>query len=142
MMSIYESKHGDAASGRMPRCRWMTLTIAAGLLSGCLGSQRLTPVDAESAREALKTTLDGWKKGDAPSALSSVTPPITAQDLDWLAGAKLVDYAVTSEGKSVEANLYVPVDLTLKMGNGKQVKKKVTYVVATSPYLAVFRALK
>jgi predicted Zn-dependent peptidase len=120
----------------------MTLTIAAGLLSGCLGSQRLTPVDAESAREALKTTLDGWKKGDAPSALSSVTPPITAQDLDWLAGAKLVDYAVTSEGKSVEANLYVPVDLTLKMGNGKQVKKKVTYVVATSPYLAVFRALK
>ena len=46
---------------------------------------------------------------------------------------------MTGDGKSVEANLYVPVNLTLKMTNGKQVKKKVTYIVGTSPYLTVFR---
>ncbi len=112
------------------------------LISGCSGSQRATPVDADRAREVLKTTLDGWKKGDTPAALNEGSPPITAQDLDWLAGAKLVDYAVTGEGKSVEANLYVPVTLTLKMANGKEAKKKVTYVVGTSPYLSVFRTLK
>jgi hypothetical protein len=49
---------------------------------------------------------------------------------------------VTGDGKSVEANLYVPVTLTLTTSKGKEVKKKVTYVVGTSPYLSVFRALQ
>ncbi len=70
------------------------------------------------------------------------SPSIVAQDLDWLGGAKLVAFQVSGDGKPIEANLYVPVDLTLKMPNGKQVKKKATYVVGTSPYLTVFRSLK
>ena len=102
---------------------------------------RAAPVDPGRAREALKTALDGWKKGETPAALNQYTPPITAQDLDWLAGAKLLDYGVIDDGKSIEANLYIPVALNLKMANGKEAKKKVTYVVGTSPYLTVFRAL-
>ena len=109
--------------------------------AGCSGSHGAGPVDVERAREALRTTLEGWKKGEPPTALNNSTPPITAQDLDWLRGAKLVGYAVDGEGKSVEANLFVPVTLTLKMANGKEAKKKVTYVVGTSPYLTVFRSL-
>ena len=89
-----------------------------------------------------ETALDVWKKGDTPASLTGNTPAITAQDLDWLGGAKLVDYEVTGDGKSVEASLYVPVTLTMKTAKGKDVKKKVTYVVSTSPYLAVFRALQ
>ncbi len=116
--------------------------LFALILAGCGGSQRAADVEPERARDALKTTLDGWKKGDAPDALKGGSPSIVAQDLDWLGGAKLVDYAVSGEGKPVAANLYVPVDLTLKLPNGKQVKKKVTYVVGTSPYLTVFRSLK
>jgi hypothetical protein len=59
-----------------------------------------------------------------------------------LGGAKLVDYELTGDGKSVEANLYVPVTLTLTSPKGKEVKKKVTYVVATSPYVSVFRSMQ
>jgi hypothetical protein len=83
-----------------------------------------------------------WKKGDTPDTLKGSTPAITAQDLDWLGGATLVDYEVTGDGKSVEANLYVPVTLTLTTAKGKEVTKKVTYIVSTSPYLSVFRTLQ
>jgi hypothetical protein len=116
----------------------ISLAIATAFLGGCSGSGS---VDTVRARETLKTALDVWKKGDPPDALKNNTPAVTAQDLDWLGGAKLVDYEVTGEGKIVEANLYVPVNLTLTTAKGKEVKKKVTYVVSTSPYLAVFRAL-
>jgi hypothetical protein len=131
---------GPAAPGRTSRCVMLSIALAT-LLAGCSGSGRAGAVDAGRARESLKTALDGWKKGDTPAALSTGTPPITAQDLDWLAGAKLLDYAVTGEGRSIEANLYVPVTLTLTMANGKPAKKNVTYVVSTSPGLMVFRSL-
>ena len=36
----------------------------------------------------------------------------------------------------------MPVTLTLAPPKGKEVKKKVTYVVSTNPYLAVFRSLQ
>jgi hypothetical protein len=141
-MFILVPSSGHAAPGRVPRCCVISLAIAVALLGGCSGSQWGKSVDAERAREVLKTALDVWKKGDMPATLSNNSPAITAQDLDWLGGAKLVNYEVTGDGKSLEANLYVPVTLTLKMAKGKEVKKKVTYVVATSPHLSVFRALE
>jgi hypothetical protein len=121
--------------------RALAIAITVGFVGGCSGFQGAAPVEPDRAREALKTALDVWKKGDQPGALKESTPPITAQDLDWLGGAKLVNYEVTGDGKSIEANLFVPVTLTLAMPKGKEVKKKVTYVVGTSPYLTVFRSL-
>jgi hypothetical protein len=107
---------------------------------GCSGTERAAAVDAERAREALKITLESWKKGDAPAAVERGTPAITAQDLDWLTGAKLVEYQVTGQGKAVEANLYVPVTLTLRTPKGQEVIKSVSYIVGTSPRVTVFRA--
>jgi hypothetical protein len=130
----------SGAPGQKP---WRgALLLVVMVLAGCGGTQRAADVDPERARDALKTTLDGWRKGDAADALKDGSPSIVAQDLDWLAGVKLVDYKVSGEGKSIAANLYVPVALTLKLPNGKEVKKSVTYVVGTSPYLTVFRSLK
>ena len=140
-MFIVAPSSGQPAPGRLPRCCMITLAFAVALLGGCSGSHWAASVDPERARETLKTALDVWKKGEEPTTLTSNTPAITAQDLDWMGGATLVDYEVTGDGKSVEGNLYVPVTLTLKKAKGKEVKKKVTYVVTTSPNLAVFRSL-
>jgi hypothetical protein len=141
-MFIFVISSGHAAPGQVPRCFVISLAIVVALLGGCSGPQRGTPADGERAREVLKTALDVWKKGDTPAALNNNTPAITAQDLDWLGGATLVNYEVTGDGKSFEANYHVPVTLTLKMAKGKEVKKKVTYIVAMSPYVSVFRALE
>lgn len=134
------NKNSHDADARWFRARHLVFAFsaAATLLAGCSGSKN-APVDADRARDALKTTLDGWKKGDSPAALKDGSPSITVQDLDWLAGARLVDYQVDGEGKAVEANLYVPVKLTLRTKDGKEVKKNVSYVVGTSPIVTVFR---
>jgi hypothetical protein len=134
------NRSSQSIADRMARARRIAAPLAALCLavSGC-GGQMSTPVDPSRAREALRTALEGWKKGDAPGALQGASPPITVQDMDWLAGAKLVDYQVDGDGKPVEANLYVPVKLTLRTPKGKEVRKKVNYVVGTSPILTVFR---
>ena len=41
-----------------------------------------------------KTALDHWKSGKTPQSLSSSATPMTVQDFDWEAGAKLVDYQI------------------------------------------------
>jgi hypothetical protein len=123
-----------ATAARLAAC----LAVAASL-SGCSSSPGSRPVDAVKARAALKTALDGWKRGDSPAALKDATPPIVVQDFDWMGGARLVDYRVEGEGKALEANLYVPVKLTLKPPQGKEVTKTVSYVIGTSPHVSVFR---
>jgi hypothetical protein len=140
-MKISTPVIGVAAKWLAPRPRLVMLSFLVFAAAGCGGGLRLADVDPVAAREALEKTLDGWKKGDAPAALKSGTPSIVAQDLDWLAGAKLVDYRVSGDGKPMAANLHVPVTLTLKTAKGKEVKKNVTYIVGTSPYLTVFRSL-
>lgn len=108
-------------------------------LSGCGGGFPSHSVDASKARDALKTTLERWKNGDAIDSLKSGSPTITAQDLDWLSGATLVSYEVAGEGGEMDANLKIPVRLTLKTKGGKEVKKSVSYLVTTSPEITVFR---
>ena len=119
------------------------LVALAGLLAGCSGGGGGTagPVDSAQAREALKTALDGWKKGVTPESFSTASPPMTVQDMDWMAGAKLVDYRLADDGKEFGVNLHVPVALTLRTLQGKEVKKSVSYVVGTSPIVTVFRGL-
>ncbi|HEY2785195.1 MAG TPA: hypothetical protein VGJ05_09490 [Fimbriiglobus sp.] len=108
------------------------------LAVGCGDRPVAKSVEPEKAREALKTTLDAWKAGRPIKSLQSDTPPIVAQDFDWMAGAKLDAYEVLGEGTPMDANLKVPVKLTLK---GQQ-PKTVNYVVGTDIRLTVFRAME
>ena len=128
----------------------LTLTLrpihaiaAAGLLlAGCSGTGPHAPaVDPARAREALQTTLDGWKKGESIEALKAGSPSIVAQDFDWMAGRKLVGYEVLGDGKDDDANLRIPVRLTLRDAGGRESQKTVSYVVGTSPALTVFREM-
>jgi hypothetical protein len=115
------------------------LATAGPFVSGCSGGPRAAAVDPARAREALHTPLESWKKGDKIEALKSGSPPIVAQDFDWMAGHRLVAYEVSGEGKDDDANLRIPVRLTVRTAQGKDVKKSVSYVIGTSPALTVFR---
>ena len=97
-------------------------------------------VDASLARESLKLALDHWKKGEEPSSLQSSATPMIAQDFEWAAGAKLLDYQILDDGKEEDANLRVQVKITLAQeGKNKTVEKTASYVVGTSPSVTVFR---
>jgi len=119
-------------------CAGFLVTV---LFSGCGGAQAHA-VDPSQARAALKIALDQWKKGETISAVEASATPMTIQDFDWMAGARLVDYEVLSDGLPEDANLRVQVKLTLRpKGNSssKPIEKKVWYLVGTSPSTTVFR---
>jgi hypothetical protein len=117
-----------------------SLMLAAIFETGCGARTSAAPLDTAKAREALKTTLDAWKTGADASTLKSNSPAIVAQDLEWLGGAKLLDYQIEGEGTPVDSNLRVPVKLTLKTQDGGETAKNVNYLVGTSPALTVFRS--
>lgn len=122
-------------------CCLLLLAASALALPGCsAGPTRAAPVDPARAREALTSALDRWQKGDALASLKSGSPAITVQDMDWERGCKLVRYEILEDGKNDDANLLVPVRLTLQEpGGGSEVVKEVRYVVGTSPSITVFR---
>ncbi len=134
-------KVGDRSlSGRLRAIGAGVGVLAVLVLSGCSGSSRAGAVDAPLAREALKMALDHWKNGEDPNSLASSGTPMTAQDFEWAAGAKLIDYQILDEGKVEDANLRVQVKITLgPQGKSKAVEKKASYVIGTSPSVTVFR---
>lgn len=117
----------------------------AGLLScGCFwgcSENGVKTVDAPGARQALRTTLEIWKKGGPIGSLKDQNPSIVAQDMDWEAGAALIKFDVLDDGQDGSVNLRVPVELTIKDKAGKEVKKKVKYMIGTSPVITVFREI-
>lgn len=121
----------------------MALVVGFPLvLAACDGAPAKAPtVDATKARDALRTVLDRWKDGAKPDDLPKGTPPITVQDFDWLKGHSLVSYELDNEGAFDDANLRVPVTLSLKDSTGRAWQQKVSYVVGTSPSITVFREM-
>ena len=118
--------------------------LATLLLPGCGDPSRAHAVNELTARDALKTALDGWKKGETPSSFAAASPPMIVQDFEWESGAKLVDYELVDDGKAYDANLRVQVKLKLTGGAakstaGKDTEKTVWYLVGTSPKVTVFR---
>ena len=121
------------------------VVLATLLLPGCSGSSGAYPVDEPQARDALKTALDAWKKGEASQSLASSSPPMTVQDFEWDTGSKLVDYQLVDNGRADGPNLRIQVKITTigEPAKGKKeakpTEKKASYVVSTSPRLTVFR---
>ncbi len=114
----------------------------AAFVAGCGDKPVAAPVEPDKARQTLRTALDAWKDGQAIETLSQATPPIVAQDFDWMAGSKLTDYQLLDEGQPEDANLRVKVKLSLRDKQGQSATKTVIYVVGTDPKLTVFRALE
>ena len=117
------------------------MLAAAALSAGCGGPRRAAPVNGDQARLTLRSILDNWKAGQTPDGQRDAKPPVIVQDMDWQFGNELVGYQFIGDGRSRDANLHIPVELTLRDKAGKERKKKAFYVVGTDPMLTVFREL-
>lgn len=122
------------------RRRWL---LAAGLTlavaAGC-GGPESAPVDATKARDALRSALDSWKRGEKPDRLHTATPPVFVTDPDWMGGGVLREFKLLDDGAAMDSNLHVKVRLTVRPAGGEEfVTRDVTYVVGTAPNLSVSR---
>lgn len=119
--------------------------LATLLLPGCGDPSRAHAVNEPSARDALKTALDGWKNGKTPASFAAASSPMIVQDFEWDSGARLLDYQLVDDGKPYDANLRVQVKLTVEGADAKaapatkKTEKTVWYLVGTSPKVTVFR---
>lgn len=125
------------ASGTLGAILAALAAILAATLPGC-SSGSANAVQPDRARAALETALNAWKQGQSLEQFGGSDGAMVVQDLDWLAGAKLVDYQLVDDGRPADANLRVDVKLTLQK-KGKPVEKTVRYLVTTSPAVTVFR---
>lgn len=127
-----------AADGRIS---WAVLiaVIAALLIgaAGCDGGARDLALDPDLARSSVRSFLDAWQRGGTADELNAADPQIVAGDPDFKAGKSLVAYRVLPEETDDGTNLHVSVELELKDG-ARVRKKRVTYVVGTSPVVTIF----
>ncbi len=138
-MTMNWFRSGQSARGGVLRLLGMLLILAGAV--GCgVGPRRAADVDTERAHEALERTMSAWKAGTQLPDLRSQWG-ITCQDLDWERGQVLVEYSVLGPGQAQNANLLIPVELTLRDAAGKQTSKRATYVVSTDPSITVFREM-
>jgi hypothetical protein len=108
------------------------------LLSGC--SSGLPPESQPGdARELLTRALDAWKAGEASATLADSKPPLRVIDRDWQERALLQSYKLAEEGQLLGLNIQWTVDLSLRLPNGKERRKRVTYVVASGSNPVVAR---
>ena len=123
--------------------RRAAILVLGAAVAGCSkGPPLAAPVEPDKARAALRVALDAWKSGRSIDSLGRETPPIVAQDFDWMAGAKLTEYQVLTDGRAEDANLRVPVRLTVRDAQGRTATKTVSYIVGTDPTVTVFRAFE
>jgi len=122
----------------LDRRRWLFATAGVAL-TGCSDAPRNAPVDAAKARDALRTALESWKRGETVAHLQSASPPIYVIDPEWQTGAVLKEFKVVNDGTPLDANLHCPVRLTLRTGGRPDTTREVTFVVSSAPNLTVSR---
>jgi hypothetical protein len=115
-----------------------TSLLAVLLASGC-GTHLQAPADPDQARDALRTALDAWQRGDRPDSLAGAGQGVQVNDPDWSEGCRLTRYDIAGDGKRAGIDLRYQVTLTLTDSNGNRVRKDAVYVVGTSPVLSVVR---
>lgn len=113
------------------------LSVLLGLSIGC--GARTYPLDTDTARQSLETALSTWKSGEPSSVLESKSPKIIANDFDWRASKKLLDFKIQDDEASQGSNLRKSVELTLASESGTPERVEAVYLVTTRPAITVVR---
>jgi hypothetical protein len=96
--------------------------------------------DPVRAREALRTALASWQRGDKAGSLRTSSPAVHVTDQDWARGQQLVKYQILPGEEKLDVDLSVKVELSLKdVKTGRTTRKTVVYRVGTDPELFVAR---
>ncbi|TWT36862.1 hypothetical protein KOR34_18070 [Posidoniimonas corsicana] len=115
--------------------RVLLLVVVACCVCGCQ-QKAVTMADPDRAEAALRRVLDAWKAGQTPESLKTQAEPVHVSDSEWLGGARLVDYEVTSS-QSAGFGWRCDVRLTIQSPSGATRKHMALYRIDTDPAIVV-----
>jgi hypothetical protein len=118
------------------RCRPLLLILLIVVPVGCGGSSHTKYIPAaDAAKQALQTSLEKWKSGDAYGPITGGEVDIDFQDARWQTKKKLESYEILGEEKSGGPKVY---NVKMKLDEDKEEKEVKYYVFGVDP-LHVFR---
>jgi hypothetical protein len=117
-------------------CGWV---VGLSFLAGCGGQTLPSPADPEQARDALRSALDAWARGEKSESLRGGAPPIHVIDGDWDKGLRLAKYQLAPNDRASGPDLLCPVQLSLRDDRGRSFSKRVVYLVGTGPLVSIVR---
>jgi len=106
------------------------------LATGC-GRRSLPERDLARARDAVQATLETWKKGKSADSLKERS--IDADDPDWAAGERLVDFMIYDADGRKRDNIRCGVMLTLLDRQGSKVNKEVFFTITSADKIVIRR---
>jgi hypothetical protein len=115
------------------------VSVASLGSAGCGGASLPSAADAGQAREALRSALKAWEKGEKPDALTKLSPPIHVSDVDWHDGYRLQKFEVYPKDQPKGLSLRCFATLDLKHPRGATVQKIVAYMIDTQSVIAIVR---
>jgi hypothetical protein len=115
------------------------ISLASLSSAGCGSGSLPSPADAGQAREALRSALSAWKKGEKTDALANLSPAIHVSDVDWHDGYRLEKFEVYPKDQQKGLSLRCFATLDLKHPRGETVQKVVAYMIDTQSVIAIVR---
>lgn len=117
----------------------LLLIMAFGL--ACLGCSKKKSADFTPAsgdgRAALEAGLRSWKDGRAPGMVAGASKPaVQAEDFEWRAGQKLMDYQILGDEPPVGLG---PRTFTVRLTTGSGAPREVKYMVLGIDPMLVYR---
>jgi hypothetical protein len=123
--------------------RLASLVVTLALLpelAGCGGKRSLSQADLDRAQKAVEAALTVWQKGEPPSRLATLDPPIQMVDPDWKAGVKLLRHEIKKTEGYQGQNPVCVVVLSVVNRKGQKQNTEVPYEVDLGPKLVISRA--
>jgi hypothetical protein len=115
------------------------ISVASLGSAGCGSAGLPPPADPGQAREALRSALGAWAKGERPDALAKLSPSIHVSDADWHDGYRLQKFEVYPKDQQKGLSLRCFATLDLQHRNGETVQKTVAYMIDTQSVIAIVR---
>ena len=124
------------SDGRRSLGLLISLFVVVAVL-GCGGGTLPERANPERARQALRTALETWQKGESTEALANGSPPIYFNDPKIQKGMRLASYELEDSHDFFGQSVRISVKATFERDDGMAKERKLIYLIDTAAAVVI-----